>query len=219
MVPRAVLLDFDGVVVDSLRLHLDAWTAATLEVFKSPLTEPERLAGHGTRAIAGLISKRMGDGSLAPTLARRKESWLAENVSRLELLPGSRAFIDALKARGIPHGIASNSHGAFVRGALKATGLIVDNVITGDEVARGKPRPDIYWQLANQLRIDPKQRGEILVFEDSEQGLKAAIAAGMIPIGVASDQSEAVLRSYGAVEVCSNLGEALAKDWLSTRPL
>ena len=214
MKPRAVLLDFDGVVVDSLPTHLAAWVAATETVFKRPLTDADSLRGRGTSAIAGIIAKRLGDPSLASSLTSVKQAWLAQNIASVPLLPGAAPLVAELARLAIPHGIASNSPGAFVRGVLAANGLRIADVIAGDEVARGKPHPAIFWQLANRLGLRPEERCQALVFEDSEHGVRAAKKAGMIPIGVLSSISRERLTAAGAAAVCENLGEALARGWL-----
>lgn len=214
MKPRAVLLDFDGVVAASLPVHLEAWDVAARTVFKRPLTNPESLVGRGTRAIAGLIATEMGDRSLASSLVIAKETWLAASFDKVPLMAGARDVVAELARRRLPHGIASNSPGPFVRGVLRAARLDVAYVVTKDEVARGKPHPDIYWELANRLRLDPSERGQILVFEDSAHGLKAALAAGMVGVGVASEVDAAKLKDAGAAAVCADLADALARGWL-----
>jgi beta-phosphoglucomutase len=96
-----------------------------------------------------------------------------------------------------------------VRGTLAALGLAVPEVVCGDEVARGKPHPAIYWELANRLDVAPAERARVLVFEDSEPGLKAARAAGMIPVGITSEADDATLRGFGAVATFATLADAL----------
>lgn len=218
MRPRAVLLDFDGVVVASLPVHLRAWSEAAAQVFGRPLESPETLAGHATRTIAGIVAKKLGDPSLAATLVRVKEELLAQKFGDVPLVNGARAFIESLGQLGIPHGIASNSPGAFVRGVVAAAGLEVRDIICGDEVSRGKPHPDIFWQLANRLRIDPTERPSVAVFEDSAHGLKAARSAGMVPLGVATERSPRVLLDAGAVAVCRDLADAMSRRWLEALP-
>ena len=219
MRPKAIILDFDGVVVDSLPVHLAAWSAAVQAVFGRPLADPATLKGHATRTIAHMLCRRVGDVGQVGALIHAKESFIQENLDRIELLPGTRAFITLLAACGLPHGIASNSPRPFVTSLLARTGLVVPALVTGSDVSRGKPQPDIFWECANRLGLTPHDRSAVAVFEDSVHGLAAAQAAGMIPIGVATEQTPAVLLSAGARLACANLGEALAAGWIENLPL
>jgi beta-phosphoglucomutase len=211
--PRAVILDFDGVIALSLDLHLAAWSAAVAQVFAVELEDPRSLTGHATRTIAGILAKRYGDPSSSQALVTAKR--LEERLGELPLVPGARELITELAASSIPHGIASNSTGRFVRTALERLGLSVPVVICGDEVAKGKPDPSIFWECANRLGVGPNERGQVVVFEDSAHGIKAAVAAGMIPIGVTTEQTAEKLRAAGAHSVCRDLAEALQRLRLS----
>ncbi len=212
----AIILDFDGVVADSMQLHLEAWSAATQALFGRALDDPQKLVGYGTQAIASIIAAKMGDTTLARQLASEKSRFMAAQPT--PLFPGTHDFFAALQNSSIPYGVASNSPGSFVRPALASAGLIVPVVICGDDVARGKPRPDIFWACANQLAVHPRARGQVTVYEDSLHGIKAAVAAGMLAIGVATSKSKQDLLSAGARATCGGLAEALANGWLECLP-
>lgn len=216
--PRAVILDFDGVLVLSLDLHLQAWAHAVDAVFKVRLEDPRSLTGHATRTIANILCKRYGDPTQAQALVEIKRRWLDERLETLPLVPGTRELVSTLGALGISHGVASNSSGRFVRGALQRLGLAVSVVVCGEDVPKGKPDPGIFWECANRLGVDPAERARVLVFEDSAHGIKAAVAAGMIPIGVTTEQSAAKLEDAGARVTCRDLAEALRNGWLETLP-
>jgi HAD superfamily hydrolase (TIGR01509 family) len=217
--PRAVILDFDGVIVRSLDLHLDAWAAAVEQVFRAPLDEPKSLTGHATRTIANILAKRYGDPSSAQALVAVKRLWLEERLDTLPLVAGARELFAELKSLSLSHGVASNSTGRFVRTALSRLGLEAPVVICGDEVAKGKPDPALFRECGSRLGVLPEDRARVLVFEDSAHGVKAVIAAGMIPIGVTTEQTEAKLRDAGAVAVCKDLADALARGWLERLPI
>jgi len=214
MRPAAVILDFDGVLVDSLALHIAAWRAAVEALFGVPLVDQMSLAGHATRTIAHILCRRYGAPKHSRALIAAKESWITSRFDQLPLLTGSADFVRTLAASDIPYAVASNSTGGFVRGALAYHELRVPLVLTSSEVSRPKPAPDIFWQCANQLGIPPKDRINILVYEDSPHGIKAAVSAGMTAIGVCSEQPAARLLAVGAKAVCKDLGEALAQGWL-----
>src|SRR4051812_34161265 len=129
MKAAAVILDFDGVVVNSLAAHLAAWQAAVAEVFRRPLPEPEEFTGHATRTIAQILARRYGHPSLAGPLAAVKERLVGEKAHEIPLLPGAREAVAHLRRTGTPFGIASNSTRAFVTAALDGTGLAVPVVV------------------------------------------------------------------------------------------
>lgn len=218
MKPHGVILDFDGVIADSLSLHLEAWANATLQVFGVPLERPEELIGHATRTIASILAKKHGDPSLASSLVRIKELNLADRLSSLPLIVGARDFIHDLIEAQLPFGIASNSRRNFVHAALHASALKVEHVVCGDEISRPKPKPDIYWECARRIGISKSHYDKVLVFEDSVHGIKAAVSAGMAPIGVTSQLAGEKLLKAGAKTVCQNLAEARSKNWIFSFP-
>ena len=199
-------------------MHLDAWAQATMQVFGATLHRPKELTGHATRTIAGILSKRFGDQSLAPTLVRVKQHILVENLKDLRLIEGAREFIEEAQKLHLPLGIASNSRRDFVGPALRAVGISVPVVVCGDDVSRPKPRPDIFWECARRIGMIHQKYAEVLVFEDSVHGIKAALAAGMIPIGLTTESPAENLLKAGAHATCSNLREAHQHNWLLIRP-
>jgi len=100
-------------------------------------------------------------------------------------MPGAKELVAALRERGVPVGLASNSPRAFVDLALEAAGMqdAFDVTVAGDEVSRHKPAPDGYLAAARALGADP---AHCIALEDSNTGVAAAKAAGMFVIGVPS---------------------------------
>ncbi len=109
-------------------------------------------------------------------------------------LPGAAAAVRALAAR-VPLAIASSSPRRIIEVALTTAGLrdFFRAIVSSDEVARGKPHPDVYLEAARRLDVDPTA---CLAFEDSTNGLLAAEAAGMVVVAVPNQRfppSEAAL--------------------------
>jgi HAD superfamily hydrolase (TIGR01509 family) len=100
-------------------------------------------------------------------------------------------LIVGLKMRGFPLALASSSPRAVVDAMLEELGLAgsLDVVVTGDDVDRGKPDPDIFLLAARRLGVDP---AECLVFEDSLHGIKAARTAGMTPVAVRTRENHGI---------------------------
>jgi HAD superfamily hydrolase (TIGR01509 family) len=100
-------------------------------------------------------------------------------------MPGASALVAALRERGVPVGLASNSPRVFVDRALGVAGMLdaFDVTVAGDEVPLPKPAPDSYLAAADALGADPTA---CVALEDSNTGVAAARAAGMYVIGVPS---------------------------------
>lgn len=103
-------------------------------------------------------------------------------IPDIEILPGVRDIIHRFHGRMLL-AISSSSHVIELNQILKTLDLnsYFDHIIGGDMVSRKKPDPEIYLHTCNLLRVEP---AECVVFEDSEPGVTAAKAAGMIAIAI-----------------------------------
>jgi len=99
--------------------------------------------------------------------------------------PGALELLEALRAKGTPVGLASNSFRAFVDAALASARLAdrFDSVLSFEEVEHPKPAPDVYLESCARLGGDPR---ESVALEDSPTGVAAAVASGMFVVGVPS---------------------------------
>ena len=216
--PSGIIFDFDGVLVDSLPAHLQAWADAVSEIFNRSVTDLSDLSGHSSRTIAHILAKRYGDPSLANILVKTKERLLASGAIEVPLYPGVKSTIEFLAVADLPFAIGSNSLRPFVMATTARVGLHVPVIVTASDVSRHKPAPDIFCECSNGLRIDPKQRQNIIVFDDSIHGIKAAVAAGMTPIGISSSTKPESLFAAGAVAVTESVAEAFALGWMQQMP-
>lgn len=178
--PKAILFDHDGTLVDSEPSHLALWN----EVLE-PLgvTLPEALykdlyAGMPTPANAVDIVERFGLGVPAPVLAERKaEATRAFLAARpFPLMPGAREVLDRLQAAGLRLAVVTGAARDATRASLTAHGILerFETVVTADDVVFSKPAPDCYLMAARQLGVPPS---DCVAVEDSEHGLQAAADA------------------------------------------
>jgi HAD superfamily hydrolase (TIGR01509 family) len=123
------------------------------------------------------------------------------------LIPGAVAAVRGLAATGTPIAVASSSHRAVIDAALGSLGIagLFQVVVASDEVAHGKPAPDVYLLTARKLGVDP---GSCLVVEDSLNGVLAGRAAGMT---VALVPNASVPPAPGAREAASLILTSLAE--------
>jgi HAD superfamily hydrolase (TIGR01509 family) len=105
--------------------------------------------------------------------------------------PGVAAVLDWLDQHAIPRAVATSTRRDRAQAKLAQTGFLsrIDALVGGDEVERGKPEPDIFLLAAARLQTAPDA---CVVLEDSEPGVRAALAAGMRPIMVPDQQSPSV---------------------------
>lgn len=205
---RPVVLDMDGVLVDSEPLNEAAFRA-----YVSSVRRPE-LSGWfsntlGRREVDFLPDLAAELGRPAPeisaALAAELEAVLAE--AELTSMPFVSEAVARLTAGGRIVGLASSSRRAFVDRVLEALGLsgVFAAIATGDEVARGKPDPEIYELVARRLAVPAP---ECVAVEDTPAGLAAAAAAGMTAIAVPNALTARLDLSH-ADAVASDLREAV----------
>lgn len=175
-----VILDLDGLLLDTERLQLEI-APAVLRRLGHEL-EPaffNRLVGVPQAENARLISLELGTEIDAVAL---DEAWNKALHARMEkgipLRPGVHAFLEALDRRALPRAIATNGNTARANWKLSQTGLHgwIDVIVGIDQVARGKPAPDVYAEAARRLKLHPSQ---CVALDDSDLGIRAALAAGM----------------------------------------
>ena len=107
---------------------------------------------------------------------------------RLAMMPGLAELLDALERAGIPKAIATSSARKLADACLAPWDLArrFRFILTAEDVSRGKPNPEIYLTAARRLDVAPRQ---MLVLEDSENGCRAAAAAGAFAVAVPGSHS------------------------------
>lgn len=182
---EAVLLDVDGVLTDSEPLHLEA-TNQVLSQFKANLTEEDIKAYLGMDELSfwKAMIERFDLNETAEALGKQRIAAAVELIREGILpLPGVPEFISGLLMRGLPLAAASASSRPVVEAILTELGLLrsLQAVISGDDVARGKPDPEIFLKAADALGMKPAQ---CMVVEDAPFGVEAAVTAGMFVVAV-----------------------------------
>ncbi|ETT59309.1 beta-phosphoglucomutase [Paenibacillus sp. FSL R7-277] len=185
---KGAIFDLDGVIVDTAKYHYLAWRSLAGEL-GFPFTEQdnERLKGVSRMRSLDILLEIGGlEYSEAEKLAmaEKKNRLYVEYISGLdesELLPGVRAYLNALRARGVGIALGSASKNAeFILDKLNIAGLF-DVVIDGNKVARAKPDPEVFQSACRELGLQPQ---DCVVFEDAEAGVAAGKAAGMQVVGI-----------------------------------
>lgn len=176
---EAVLFDLDGTLVDSMWM----WGAIDVEYLgRHGLTLPKDLQkaieGMSFSETAVYFKKRF---SLPESLEEIKAEWIAMSKEKyaheVSLKPGAREFLEYLKSHGYKTGIATSNGRELLNAVVEGQGLspYFQCLMTSCEAGAGKPAPDVYLKVAEELNIDPKN---CLVFEDTPAGVRAGKAAG-----------------------------------------
>jgi len=212
---KAVLFDMDGVIIDSEPLHFRSdqllmktfgieMSVADLEVYVG-MRDPDMLSqiilkyGLNT-SLSELLSMQLNH---KISLLREADAFAIDGIVDL---------IQSISDHHIHIGLASSSSRVFIEAVLDKLGIAshFDCIISGYEVEKGKPDPDIFLKAASLLGVSPEH---CLVIEDSAHGVKAAHAAGMKCIGFQNPNSgnqdlsnaEMIVRSIRDIQV---------KDWM-----
>jgi HAD superfamily hydrolase (TIGR01509 family) len=178
-----VIFDMDGVIVDS-EIWWDEVRTSFAAANGREWTSDDQAAvmGANSPGWARIMRERLHLDLPEATIERAIVDGVAERYRR-EGAPRIDGAIEAVRriAADRPVALASSSHREVIDEALAATGLdaVFSAVVSSDEVAVGKPAPDVYLEAARRLGVAP---GTCLVVEDSYNGVRAGKAAGMFVV-------------------------------------
>jgi beta-phosphoglucomutase len=185
---RGVIFDMDGVLVDSYQAHWESWRVMAAEIGQS-LTEQQFAATFG-RTSREIIAAHWGAGLLSPAqisqFDERKEHLYRELVERaFPAMDGAAELIHNLAAAGFRLAIGSSGPPENVALVIERLGIETEVRVrvTGRDVSRGKPDPEVFLKAAERLGLAATQ---CAVVEDAPVGITAANSAGMASIAMLS---------------------------------
>ena len=218
---RAAVFDMDGLMLDTEPIYKIAWQAASAELgYVLEDAAYARFVGRRTEDCERDLVEQYGAGFPLDRLgARWPPLWKAEVAAHgLRKKPGLLELLAFLESYGVLLAVATSTDADFAAFSLRSAGLEgrFRVVVTGDQVARGKPAPDIYLEAARRLQADPSQ---CLALEDSEAGILAASRAGMIPLLIPDGVPPSVAAAKAAFRVLQSLTEAhdVVQDFIRDR--
>lgn len=204
--PRLAIFDHDGVLVDSLALHQEAWSELGRRTGFA-LT-PEFIHETFGMTNPSIFRKLLGDTLESADLQRYsdlKEVCYRDLArSRIGLMEGVRELLDELTATGFALAIGSSGVRENLDLTVATCGLAgrFAAIAALEDIERGKPDPQVFLVAAAKAGADPRRA---VVFEDAPVGIQAAKAAGMFAVGVATTHPAAALVDAGADDVVERL--------------
>lgn len=204
----AVILDMDGLMLDTERIARLAWQQAVADVgFVLDDTRFLELVGRRDDDCEQMMLGWFGAGFPLTAFRRLcRTRWEQHSASGISVKPGLTDLLGWIEDRGVPCAVATSSGAASAALKLVHSGLNgrIACIVTGDQVTRAKPAPDIYLEAARRLGVEPSRS---VAVEDSDAGIASAHAAGMLPIMV-PDLKPPSLESRGkALSVFASLQE------------
>jgi beta-phosphoglucomutase len=221
--PLAAIFDMDGVLVDTYRAHFRSW----LEMAASEglqFTEQEFAPTFGRTSreiIAHFWGKDRYDDAQIAELDRRKEAAFRRIIADdFPAMPGVMELLRALRHAGFWLAVGSSGPPENVELVVDklAAGELFGAIVTGADVSRGKPDPQVFLLAAERLGVPPAR---CAVVEDAPAGVAAANAAGMASVGLLSTGRTPadLVAARAVVRSLSEISPSMLRELIAERPL
>ena len=224
---RAVLIDLDGTLVDSVPDLASAANAMRVEFGLAPLREDviATFVGKGMenlvhRALSGSLEDQAGQERFAQALQTFRNAYHVVNGEKARIFDGVIEGLQAMKAQGLRVAVVTNKPAEFTGPLLERIGLraYFDAVISGDSVARKKPDPMPMLHACGLLGVEPV---EAVVVGDSMNDASAAKAAGcrvlLVPYGYNEGRDVQAIESDGIVSSLLDAAQWIAQSQVLSR--
>jgi HAD superfamily hydrolase (TIGR01509 family) len=213
---RALVFDFDGLILDTETSVYEAWRTV-YEEHDQVLPKDRWLTrigtdGSGFDPLVELCS-RVGEALDAERIRRKRMAFHRAHIAKLDQMPGVRACLEYAQAESIGIAIASSSPYDWVSGHIGRLGLahFFDHVVAAEHVEAAKPAPDLYLRATRLLGVDP---GDAIALEDSPNGVKSAKAAGLFCVAVPGPMTR-TLSFHAADAILASLDARPAGEWIA----
>lgn len=187
MAIRALLLDFDGTLADSLPALRHVYERFVSSLGGRPSSgEFDALNGPPLREVVEALCVTHQGRAHSNQDLEQYHHLIVDELTHIEPAPGARELLDAARYRGVRCAIVTSGRTELVQSWLEGANLQIDLIVSGDDVAEGKPSPAPYRLALQRLGVEPE---EALAIEDSEFGVRSAITAGIRTLSLSSVQT------------------------------
>ncbi|MGB1925712.1 MAG: HAD family hydrolase [Rubripirellula sp.] len=212
---RGVALDMDGLLFDTESLYWECGDELLKRRGRRYCKElQQRMMGRvGVAAMQQMIQFHELDDRAEDLILESNEVFASLLERGAKEMPGLPAWIEFLKTQKIPFGLATSSQRRFVDILFRSRPWKEDLafILTGDDVTKGKPDPQIYQMAADRLGIPPS---DMLVLEDSQNGCAAAVAAGAFTVAIPSEHTKH--QDFAGVDrIAESLGDPMLWQLIS----
>jgi beta-phosphoglucomutase-like phosphatase (HAD superfamily) len=214
--PKAVFVDLDGVLYDSLPQYEKAWTEGFKEIgFSLPAEEvylQEGRSGESTvvEIVNAHLGRKVSEEEISVVIAKKKDMINALGVPPIQ--SGAKELLKQIKRTGLPIFVVTGSTKEGIKERIIEDFPEIENIsriITGNDVRYGKPNPEPYLLACEKAGLGPS---EVVVIENAPLGARSAVEAGCLCIGVNTGPLDnKYLLNSGATIVFSTCGELAAK--------
>ncbi|GAB4113917.1 MAG: HAD family hydrolase [Acidobacteriota bacterium] len=212
---RGAIFDMDGVLLDNLAYHLQAFQELGREQGRHLSREQiEAVFGRKNDDMLRFLLDRDLSREELDVLADRKEA-IYRDLARADVprlaVPGLLSFLDQLHQAGIRMAVATSGPRENVNLVFEklAIGPYFTAVVTGKDVERGKPHPDAFLEAAARLGLSP---ADCVVFEDSRSGIQAGLAAGARCVALATTHTAQELADLRPHRIIRDFHELTLED-------
>ena len=213
---KALLFDLDGTLCSTDLVHFANW----IEILRPHGVEvtrelyEEKLSGNVDREAIEAVLPDLPDEE-ADALLETEELRARQRASEIGPLPGLRGLLEAARRRGLPIALVTNSTREDAGEVLQPLGLdgLFDPVVFPKDTGEGQDKPAAvpYEQALEELGLGP---GEVVAFEDSEEGAGSSVKAGIPTVGIASNQAPEKLAALGVRIVIGDYMDPALYDFL-----
>jgi beta-phosphoglucomutase len=185
---KAVIFDMDGVLIDSYRAHFESWRAVAAE-HERVYTEEQFAAGFGRTSREVIAEQWQGEPLSDERIAEidRRKEWLFREIISADFpaMAGAVELMQSLVSAGFRLAVGSSGPAENVQLAIERLGVgrLLSATVTGNDVKRGKPNPQVFLTAAARMQVPPAR---CVVVEDAPVGVEAAHRGGMRAVAIAS---------------------------------
>ncbi len=207
MIPKAVIFDMDGVLVDSMPYHADAWIAVFAEIgIHINHQDIYDIEGSNHEGIIRLVFRKAGRTPKPEDFKElaRKKMEIFTKTNKVTVFPGIYECLDFLKNKCLLGVVSGSDRAVVIELLLRFFPGTFDAVVSGNDVKEGKPSPEPYLKAVGMLKLE---KDECIVIENAPLGVESAKRAGLFCIAIPTyveaqrlEGADVVLANHGMLK-------------------